>query len=152
MFSLDDSRHVKRFGLFVVVPLVIALVAAFAGMFLPIAAYEVTHSETFHPHNVFWESIFGIGFYVAAFVCHAFSQQYILSRAVGVVGMLLWPLLMIIVIFLASRFVLRRSFRTRLIWGTAFLLSLFICVGHHAANYLAVRGVPLFWNYYAVWF
>ena len=66
--------------------------------------------------------------------------------------MLLWPLAVIVAIFFATRLVLRRLFRTQLIWATAFLLSLFICVGDDAANYLALRDVPLFWNYYAVWF
>ena len=142
----------KRFILSVAVPLVVAVVAALFGTFLPIAAYEITHSETLHPHNVVWESVFGIGFCAAAFVCRVFSHGYIGDSTVGLVGMLLWPLAVIVAIFFATRLVLRRSFRTQLIWATAFLLSLFICVGDDAANYLALRDVPLFWNYYAVWF
>ena len=149
---LDASPRVKRFILSVAVPPVIAVVAALFGTLLPIAAYEITHSDTFHPHNLVWESVFGIGFCAAVFVCRVFSHGYIGDSTVGLVGMLLWPLAVIVAIFFATRLVLRRLFRTQLIWATAFLLSLFICVGDDAANYLALRDVPLFWNYYAVWF
>ena len=143
--------RLKRFALFMVVPIAIALVAAVFGTSLPIIAYETTRSQTFEPHNVIWESIFGIGFYSAAWICHLFSLEY-QSGPVGFIGLLLWPLLVIIVIFITSRHVLRSSRRTRLIWAAAFLLSLFICVGHDAENYLALHGLPVYWNYYAVFY
>jgi hypothetical protein len=146
------SPRVKRFALFVGLPIVIALVAAFFGMFLPVAVYEGFHNDSFELHNVCWESIFGIGFYAASWYCHLLSHAYVMDRTVGLIGMLLWPLVAIIIIFLVSRRVIRASQRTRLIWAGAFLLSLFICVGHDAANYLALRGAPLFWNYSAIWY
>jgi len=121
-------------------------------MFLPVAAYETFHNDSFELHNVVWESVFGIGFYAAALVCHVFSLGYVGQPTVGLVGVLLWPLLMIIVIFLTSRRVLHRPLWTRLIWAAMFLLSLFVCVGHDAENYLALRGVPVYWNYSAIWF
>ncbi len=136
---------------FVILPLVIALVVAVFGTSLPIVAYETTHSETFEPHNVIWESIFGAGFYGAAWVCHLFSLEY-QSAAVGLIGLLLWPLLVMVAVFIAARRVLRSSRRTRLIWATAFVLSLCVCVGHDAENYLAVHGLPVYWNYYAVFY
>src|SRR5207253_1521011 len=98
-------REVKRFALFIVLPLVVAVVAAVFGTSLPIVAHETTHSETFEPHNVIWESIFGIGFYGAAWVCHLFSLDY-QSAAVAWVGLLLWPLLIMAIIFVATRRVL----------------------------------------------
>jgi hypothetical protein len=146
------SPRVKRFALFVGPPIAITFVAAFFGIFLPVAVYESFHNDSFELHNVFWESVFGIGFYAASWYCHLSSHQYIGDRMVGLVGTLLWPLVAIIMTFLISRRVLRASRRTRLIWTAAFLVSLFVCVGHDAANYLAVRHVPLFWNYSAVWF
>jgi hypothetical protein len=126
-------------------PLVIALVAAFSGMFLPITTYW----QSFELHNVVWECIFGIGFYAAAFASNIFSFEYT-SRLVALVGGLLWPLFVMILIFFTSRRVLRHSPRTRFIWAAAFLLSLLVCVGHDAENYLALHGVPVFWTYSAV--
>jgi hypothetical protein len=141
-------RGVKRFALFIILPLAVALVAAVFGTSLPIVAYETTRSETFEPHNVIWQSIFGIGFYGAAWVCHLFSLEYH-SAAVAWLGLLVWPLLITAIIFVVTRRVLRNSRRTRLIWGAAFLFSLCIVVGHDAENYLALHGAPVYWNYYA---
>ena len=121
------------------------------GTSLPIIAYEMTHSETFESHNVIWESIFGIGFYGAAWVCHVFSLEY-QSSPVAWIGLLLWPLFVMAIIFVATRRVLRSSRRTRFVCSAAFLLSLFFCVGHDAENYLALHGVPVYWNYYAVFY
>jgi hypothetical protein len=146
------SLRVKRFALFVGLPIAITFVAAFFGMFLPVAVYESLHNDSFELHNVFWESVFGIGFYAASWYCHLSSHQYIGDRMVGLVGTLLWPLVAIVVTFLVSRCVLHASYRTRFIFAATFLLSLFICVGHDGANYLALRHFPLFWNYSAVWF
>jgi hypothetical protein len=134
-----------------VLPLGIALIAAVFGTSLPIVAYETTHSEAFEPHNVVWESIFGVGFYAAAWICRLFSLDY-QSGPVALVGLLLWPLLVVVVVFIVTRRVLRSSRRARLVWAAAFLLSLFICVGHDAENYLALHGLPVYWNYYAVFY
>ncbi len=109
---------------------------------------EVTHHEV---RNIVWESIYGIGFSGAAWFCYLFNFEFALSRPVGLVGGLLWPLLVMAVVFIASRRILRKSARTRLVWGAAFLLSLFVCVvGRNAANYLADRCyLPLYFNYEA---
>jgi drug/metabolite transporter (DMT)-like permease len=135
----------NAFARFVIVPLVIALVVAFCGMFLPITMY----GKPFELHNVVWEFIFGIGFYAAAFVSNVFSFEYT-SRPVALVGMGLWPLFVMVIVFLTSRRVLRSSRNARLIWGAAFVLSLLVCVGHDAENYLALHGVHVFWTYSAV--
>jgi hypothetical protein len=82
------STSTRRFLISVGIPLLVAFVGAFLGMFLPIAAYELTHSESFHPHNVFWESIFGIGFYVAGFFDSCRTSGW-----VPIVGFAGWPLL-----------------------------------------------------------
>ena len=50
---LDASPRVKRFILSVAVPLVVAVVGALFGTLLPIAAYEITHSETLNPTTLF---------------------------------------------------------------------------------------------------
>jgi hypothetical protein len=144
--------RVKRLAFSVGVPVAITFVAAFLGMFLPVAVYESFRNDSFELHNVFWESVFGIGFYAASWYCYLFSHEYVGSRVVGLVGTLLWPLVAIVITFLVSRRVLRASPRVRLICAAAFLLSLFICVGHDAANFLASHHAPLFWNYSAVWF
>jgi hypothetical protein len=145
------SPRVKRFALFVILPIAIALIAGAFGTSLPIIAYETTHSQMFEPHNVVWECIFGLGFYGAAWICHLFSLEY-MSPAVGLIGLFLWPLLVMAMILVASRRVLRSSRRTRFAWGSAFLLSLFVCVGHDAENFLALHGLPVYWNYYAVYY
>lgn len=141
----------KRFALFVALPLVIALVTAIFGTFLPIIGYEMTYSDSFQPHNVIWESIYGIGFCGAAWVCYFCNFEYALNRSVGLVGGVIWPLLIMTIVFIASRRILRSSSRTRLMWGIAFLVSLLVCVvGQKAENYLADRFyLPLYWNYQA---
>jgi hypothetical protein len=130
------------------VPLLVAVVGAFLGMFLPMAVYELSRSNSFELHNVFWESIFGIGFYVAAFI----FDSYLANRWVGLIGLLMWPLIAMTIIFFASRAVLHRSQPTRIIWICVFVLSLFICVGHDAENYLSIHGLPLYWNLCANWY
>jgi hypothetical protein len=143
------SPRVKRFAFVVVVPLIIATVAAIFGTSLPIIAYEMTHGGTFEPHSLIWESIFGFGYYCVAWICDLFSLNYESAPAV-LIGMVLWPLFVMLALFLVSRRLVQTSRRTQLISMTAFLLSLCLCVGHDASNYLALHGVPLFWNYYAV--
>jgi hypothetical protein len=126
------------------VPLLVAVIGAFMGMFLPIAVYEASHSESFELHNVFWESIFGLGFYIAGVFGDCFTTRWI-----AIVGVLGWPLVAMVIVFFVARSVLNSSRRTRLVWGAAFLLSLVICVGHEAENYLSIHYVPLYWNLYA---
>jgi hypothetical protein len=126
------------------VPLLIAIVAVFLGMFLPIGFYEITHSESFQPHNVFWESVFGLGFYVAGFIADCFT-----TRWVAVVGLLAWPLFAAGIVFFVSRRVILSSQRVRFVWSAVFLLSVVVIVGDTAENYLSVHHVPLYWNLYA---
>jgi ABC-type uncharacterized transport system permease subunit len=145
------SQRAKRFALLVIVPIAIAPVAAFFGMFLPIAVYETFCNHSFEFHNLVWESVFGIGFYLAAWVCHFFSLEY-QSGPVGLIGVLLWPLVVMVATFMTARRVLQSSHRARFVWAAAFLLSLFICVGHDAENYLTVHGLPVYWNYCAVFY
>jgi hypothetical protein len=139
------SPAVNRF----VVPFIIAVVAGAFGTSLPIIAYEATHSGTFEPHSVIWESIFGFGYYCVAWICHLLSLEYESGPAV-LIGMVLWPLLVMAAVFIVSRRLLQSSRRAQLISMSAFFLSLCLCVGHDASNYLAVHGVPLYWNFYAV--
>ena len=127
-----------------VVPLLIAVVAAFLGMFLPIAVYELTHTGTFHPHNVVWESVFGIGFYIAGFFGSCMADRW-----VAVVGFLAWPLTAMVIVFFVSRAIFRRSVRYRVICSILFVVSLLVCVGDDAENYLSLHHVPLYWNLYA---
>jgi hypothetical protein len=138
------STSTRRFLVSVGIPLLVAFVVAFLGMFLPIAVYELTHSESFHPHNVFWESIFGIGFYVAGFFDSCRT-----SRWVPIVGFAGWPLLAMLIVFLITRGILRSSSRSRILWAAVFLLSVVVCVGDNGENYLSMHHVPLYWNLYA---
>jgi hypothetical protein len=126
------------------IPLLIAVLGAFLGMFLPIAVYELTQSESFHPHNVFWESIFGVGFYVAVFFDSCMS-----SRWVPVIGFAAWPLLAMLIVFFVTRRILHSSSRSRILWTAVFLLSVVVCVGDAGENYLSMHHVPLYWNLYA---
>lgn len=137
--------------MFVALPLTIALTTYVFGTLLPVIGYETTHREAFQPHSIIWESLYGIGFCGAAWVCYFFNLDYGLNRPVGLVGGLIWPLLIMTIVFIGSRRILRRSPHTRLFWGIAFLLSLLICVvGQKAENYLADRCyLPLYWNYEA---
>jgi|SRR6476620_1126091 len=129
----------------VVIPLGVSVLGAFLGMFLPVAAFEFTHSDSFHPHSVFWESVFGLGFYVAGFFGSCMSDRW-----VAIVGFAVWPVVGMILIFLATRRILRMSGRGRVIWTTIFVVSLLVYVGQRGENYLSVHHVPLYWNLYAV--
>src|SRR5213593_1261967 len=107
----------------VVIPLGVSVLGAFLGMFLPVAAFELTRSDSFHPHNVFWESVFGLGFYVAGFFGCCMSDRW-----VAIVGFTVWPLVGMILVFLATRRILRMSDRGRLIWAITFVISLLVYV------------------------
>ena|SRR5882724_9688831 len=124
----------------VLVPLVVTVVAAFSGMFLPMIAGN--------SHNVVWESLYGIGFYVAGFVAHG----YVGNAFVGLVGLLVWPLLACAIVFLLARLVVRSSLTTRGIVAVLFAASLFACVSRDTSNYLSSRGAPLYWNLYATFY
>ena|SRR5438128_2323246 len=134
----------RRVLVSIAIPSLIAVVGAFLGMFLPIAIYELTRSESFHPHNIFWESIFGVGFYVAGFFGSCMS-----SRWVPIVGFVGWPLLAMLIVFFVTRRILRSSARSRILWAAVFLLSVLVCVGDNGENYLSMHHVPLYWNLYA---
>lgn len=136
-----SPRHVL---VSICIPLLIAIVGAFLGTFFPIGVYELTHSESLHLHNVFWESIFGIGFYVAGFFGSCMS-----SRWVAIIGLAGWPLLAMLIVFFVTRRILRSSSRIRMLWAVVFVLSVVVCVGENAENYLSVHHVPLYWNLYA---
>lgn len=130
------------------IPILVVVAVAFFGLFLPVAVYELSHSDSFELHNVFWESIFGIGFYLAGFIFHG----YLTNPGVGLIGMLVWPLVIVIIVFFGTRAVLRSSQNHRILWGCLFVFSLLACAGHDAENYLSIHGLPLFWNLYATWY
>jgi hypothetical protein len=119
------------------VPLVVTLVGAFFGMCLPMAAQN--------SHNVIWESLYGIGFYLVGFL----TRGYVANALVGLVGLVVWPLLACGIVFVLSRLVMRSSSKVRIVVGIIFAASLFACVSHDTENYLSSRGAPLYWNLYA---
>jgi hypothetical protein len=82
-----SSRAIQN----LVVPLLVTVVAAFFGLFLPIAAQNT--------HNVFWGALYGIGFYLAGFV----ARGYVGNAFVGLVGLLVWPLLASASVFVLAR-------------------------------------------------
>ena len=135
----------KRFALFVLLPLTIALTTYIFGTLLPIMGPL---------RNLVWESIYGIGYSATAWFCYFFNLEWATRRPVGLVGGIIWPLLTMVTVFIASRRILRRSLRTCLLWGAAFVVSLFICVvGQNAANYFADRWyLPLYFNFEANWY
>ena len=120
------------------------MIGAFLGMFLPIAAFELTHSESFHPHNMFWEFVFGLGFYVAGFFGSCMSDRW-----VAMVGFAVWPLVAMLIVFVVTRRILHSSARSRILWSAVFLVSIIVCVGGEGENYLSMHHVPLYWNFYA---
>ena len=109
-------------------------------MFLPIIAGN--------SHNVVWESLYGIGFYLAGL----FMRSYVSNAFVGLVGLLLWPLLASAIVFFLARVVVGSSLTIRGIVGVLFAASLFACVSHDTSNYLSRRGAPLYWNLYATFY
>jgi hypothetical protein len=122
------------------IPLLITILAAFFGMFLPITAHN--------SHNVVWELFYGLGFYVSGFV----ARGYVANAFVGWVGLLVWPLIASSIAFLVARLVMRSSRKTRAAVGILFAASLFACVSHETENYLSSRGAPLYWNLYAAFY
>src|ERR1700722_16106142 len=120
----------------VVIPLGVSVLGAFLGMFLPIAAFELTHSESFHPHNVFWESVFGLGFYVAGFFGSCMSDRW-----VAMVGFAVWPLVAMLIVFVATRRIIHSSARSRILWSAVFLVSVIVCVGDAGENHLSMHHV-----------
>jgi hypothetical protein len=79
------------------VPLFVTIVALLFGIFLPIVAQN--------SHNVFWESLYGFGFYISGFV----ARSYVANAFVGWIGLLVWPLIACIIVFLVARAVMRSS-------------------------------------------
>jgi len=127
-------RHPHR-GEFVLA-LVVAVVASFFGMFLPMASHGALH-------NPFWEFTFGVGFGIA----DSFSGVLDLRSSL-LLGCVVWPLLMFGTVWMGARRVLRSGGRGPAIFGGLFVLSLLVCIGQSAHNSLAVQ-VPLWWNEYA---
>jgi hypothetical protein len=120
--------------------LALAVVTAFCGMFLPLAAQN--------KHNVVWESLYGLGFYLAGF----FARGYAGNRFVGLVGLLVWPLFASGIVFLLTRHVMRSSSKATIIVGILFAASLLACVSDNTENYLSSHGAPLYWNLYATFY
>jgi hypothetical protein len=123
-----------------VFPLVVTLIAAFCGMFLPIAVENT--------HNVVWESVYGLGFFVAGFFAHGYTG----NPVVGIIGLLVWPLAASAIVFFLARCSIDSTGMIRLLIGVLFVVSLFTCVSHETENYLSVHGAPLYWNLYATFY
>ena len=121
-------------------PLFVTIVALLFGIFLPIVAQN--------SHNVFWESLYGLGFYISGFV----ARSYVANAFVGWIGLLVWPLIACIIVFLVAGAVMRSSPTTRLAVGILFVVSLFACVSHDTESYFSSRRAPLYWNLYATFY
>ena len=128
----------------VVIPLSISVLGAFLGMFLPIVVHEITRSDSFELHNVFWESVFGLGLYLAGFFGTCMSDRW-----VGIVGLIAWPLVAMTLTYIITHVVLHRSSRARLGWLCLFGLSLLVYVGEIGEHFLSTHHLPLYWNLYA---
>jgi len=127
-----------------VIASIVSLLGAFLGMFLPIAIYEFTRGEMWELHNVFWESVFGFGLFIAGFFGSCMSDRWI-----GIVGLVAWPLVAVALIFVATSAILRCSSRVQIGWFCFLFVSLFVCVDRSGENYLSTHYVPLYWNLYA---
>src|SRR5260370_37230965 len=119
MVNHVSSRAIQN----VLIPLIVTVIAAFFGMFLPMMAGN--------SHNVVWESLYGIGFYLAGLV----ARGYVGSAFVGLVGLVVWPLLACGIVFLLARLVVRSSLTTRRIVGVLFAASLFAFVSRRHPYY-----------------
>jgi hypothetical protein len=133
-----DGRGARAF--YIIVAVLVAAVAMFFGMFLPIPSNGTLH-------NPLWELIFGIGFGITDLLPSAIYMRA--GRLLDFFGFFVWPLLMVGTVWIGAFQTLRRGGRTLVVFGALFMLSLLICVGAEKQNALAVH-VPLWWNEYAV--
>jgi len=109
-----------------------AVLAAVAGILLPLIVHGV--------RNLPWEIIFGSAFYVTWFFRSALGERF-----EGLIGGVLWPLVVFgFVWFAASRICAADAF-VRVASLALFILSLAACVPAATANSLGSR-IPLFFN------
>ena len=107
-------------------------------MFLPLIVHGV--------RNLPWEFIFGSAYYVTWYL------RSLLGECLeGLVGGVLWPLVVIALIWFASARVCAASRIVRLTSLSLFIASLLVCVSADTANILAQR-IPLYLNEFSVRF
>jgi hypothetical protein len=122
--------------------LLIRLFALFAAPLVTIIAITLPFICNWDLRNVFWESVYGLGYFVVGFV----SNSYALNSTVGFVGLILWPLLLMIVIGCSAW----RAFSLQKHLGMAiaglFFAALLVWIPKQEIDSLSASGFPMFWN------
>jgi predicted benzoate:H+ symporter BenE len=112
--------------------LIVSALAVFAGIILPFLQHGI--------RNLPWEAVFGLGCYFTWFFRHILGEHLEV-----VFGLLVWPVAVIILLWVASFRIFRARIRVRVTAASVFFISLFICVPAETANELGSR-IPLYLN------
>jgi hypothetical protein len=118
-----------------------ATTTAFCGMFAPVV---------FGPgfRNANWEPVFGVGFLISGLVVH----PYVGNPAVGLIGSVIWPLLLTVGIAFATWRITAAPGRGAVVAGGFCAASFFLWISSGTASWLSLHYVPFFTNYSAVWY
>jgi predicted benzoate:H+ symporter BenE len=122
----------------VFVGLLCAALATVAGIFLPFILHGV--------RNLPWEVIFGAGFYITWFL-----RDVVGERIEGLLGGLLWPVVVIASVWYSTFRLCGTARVVRVAAVSLFMITLLVCISSDTANSLAVR-VPLYLNEFHVLF
>jgi hypothetical protein len=90
--------------------------------------------------NLPWEAVFGFGCYVTWFF-----RSILGERLEGLLGLFVWPLAVIVLLWVTSFRLLRAGSYARVASASVFIISLLVCVPADTVNELASR-IPLFLN------
>jgi hypothetical protein len=116
----------------IVTGLVVSVLATSAGMFLP----DMLHGI----RNLPWEVAFGLGCSLTWY-----SRNIVGEHIEGLLGLVVWPVIVIVLLWVASFRLARAGVYARVVAASGFFISLLVCVPADTANELGSR-IPLFRN------
>ena len=114
---------------------------AFCGMFAPIVFGSASR-------NAIWEPIFGAGFLISEFT----FRPFVGNPVAGLIGCVIWPLLVAAGIALAVWKITAAPRRGALVAAGLFSASLLFWISAGTASWLSLHYVPFFTYYAAVWY
>jgi len=116
--------------------LVIVGLVSLSGTWLPM--FTVPHFGKFI--NLWWESVYGLGFFVVGFLPGGFE-----SRVGFLFGALLWPIAVAILMYLLSGWILHsRSQKTNIVAGCTIIISLLLVVPLNGSAKFPFSYLPLY--------
>ncbi len=134
----------KRGATVVTMRVLFAVLILAIGTMLPIVRFAGFGGQV----NLFWGDVYGLGFYISDLALGGLR-----SKAAGIVGILVWPLLMTALVFwLSGKVIGSRSATVK--WGIVcvLIISIFVNLDLARSRQPPFNQLPLFYNLLSLYY